>query len=344
MALRFFDSFDIYTSPSQRWTSTSAGPSISATYRRWGSGGGLNCGYGTGVNATVMKQLDAQPTWCVGMAFYVPGPNCTLLALADGGTPQLSLMLDDNGRLALRFGNAFNPPTLGTGTTVIAYNTWNYVELSATINNTTGSYEVRLNGVTEMSATGIDTQSTANASADRVYVGQVSGLFGMSGFITGAFDDVYICDGQGSAPWNTFLGDVRIQALMPTADGDLSQLTPSTGTAHYALVDEVPPNDDTDYVSSANAGDTDLFQLGDVAAVSGSILGLQVLAYARKDDAGTRTLAPVLKTGGVEHDGTAVGLGTSYTYLRQLWETNPGTGLPWTIADVNALQAGVKVG
>ena len=43
-------------------------------------------------------------------------------------------------------------------------------------------------------------------------------------------DDLYICDGTGSAPHNTFLGDCRVDTLLPTADGTAQQWTPSTGT------------------------------------------------------------------------------------------------------------------
>ena len=331
MSLRFTDSFDHYATANllQKWTSITTGSDGSVSIGAGGRfGSGMFLGAGFPYVGWATKILDAQATWYVGAAFSPFGR----IILYDGATAQLTLALDGTGRLAVYQGTT-SGTLLGTGTTILSPG-WHYVELGATINNTTGTCEVRLDGVTEWSGSALDTQASANASADRVT------LWGQNGV---AVDDLYICDGAGSAPRNTFLGDVRVQALMPSADGDLSQFVPSSGSTHYNLVDEVPPDDDTSYVSSATAGNVDLYQLGDVAAVSGSILGLQVLPYARKDDAGTRTLAPVVKTGGVEYDGSAVALGMSYTYLPEIWEQNPATSADWTIADVNALQAGVKV-
>jgi hypothetical protein len=38
-----------------------------------------------------------------------------------------------------------------------------------------------------------------------------------------------------------------------------------------------------------------------------------------------------------------VDLGSSYQYSFRNWGTNPGTVLPWTVADVNALEIGQTV-
>ena len=336
MTLRFTDSFDYYgTAQLPLFYDFMQG----AGYQASAIAGGRFAS-GLQLAGYVGKTLDYQTTWIVGAAFNNRAGR--LLTLGDDYAVQCGVAVDGLGRLYVfrgwsvditnADGTAFPIAILATGSTLIGTG-WHYIEFKATI-GATGSYEVRVDGLTYLSGSGVNTQQSANARANRVQIGLNS--LGIS------VDDVYICDGTGTAN-NNFLGDVRVQALMPSADGDLSQLTPSTGTTHYNLVDEVPPDGDTSYVSGATAGNVDLYQLGDVAAVSGSILGVAVYSFARKDDAGTRTIANVIKTGGVEYDGPAQALSMSYTYFTEHWETNPATGLPWTIADVNALQAGVKV-
>ena len=345
MTLRFCDSFSAYGADqlALRYDVLGSLFAIGGCYIGTGRFGG-----GLVVRSYAVRTFDYQATWTVGMAIkggQVDGYT-RLITLVDGTTVQCEVGLNSLGQLYVGRGwtSVYTDCTstpgyaplayLATKPTVFDTTGWHYIELSATI-GASGSYNVQVDGLSVLSASGVNTQASGTAGANRVQIGWNNGL---------SVDDLYICDGQGSAPWNGLLGDVRVQALLPAADGDLAQFVPSTGTSHFALVDEVPPNGDTDYVSSANAGDVDLYQMGDVAAVSGDVLGVQVLASARKDDAGTRTLTPVIKTGGVEHDGTAVALGTSYAYVSQIWEQNPETSAPWTITEANALQAGVKAG
>ncbi len=43
-------------------------------------------------------------------------------------------------------------------------------------------------------------------------------------------DDLTFCDSTGSAPYDGFLGNVRVQALLPAGAGASTQFTPSTGS------------------------------------------------------------------------------------------------------------------
>lgn len=340
MALRFIDSCAHYSDVLSKWTLASAMAVVSSP-AAWAGQTVMQGGVSV-FSAWIWarKHLDAQGTWTLGVRFRVnaPGVEFPLLGLADGSTEQVALVLNAANTLQVQRGST----VLATGTTAILANAWNYVELKCTIGPAAGAFAVHLNGVSEVSASGVNASASGSSVADGVEMGSAStsGSVQAGNYIY--FADFYACDGTGTVN-NDFLGDVRVQPLMPSADGDLSQLTPSSGATHYNLVDEVPPDGDASYVSSATAGNVDLYQLADLAAVSGNVYGVQVMAFARKDDAGTRTLAPVIKTGGVEYDGTTVGLGMTYAYLRDLWERNPQTAVPWTIADVNALQAGVKV-
>ena len=65
----------------------------------------------------------------------------------------------------------------------------------------------------------------------------------------------------------------------------------------------------------------------------------------RKTDAGTRSTADVIRIAGVDYVGAnRQPSASSYIYLHQMHETNPATGMPWTISDVNGGGAGGEYG
>ena len=340
MTLRFRDSFAHYATANlaSKWSNAGWQTTIQTTGGRWGGqcllvpAGGAFSSLGPSV------VLPPAATWYLGVALLLTGYEsqqyCQLLQVFDASSPQLAITTDPNGLLQVRRGSEVGT-VLWTDSVPFGLSAWHYLEFGFTV-GATGSFEVRVDGVTRSGVQSANTQATTNASASQFRLGAHMG-------VSQYCNDLYILDNAGTVN-NTFLGDVRVQALMPSADGDLSQLTPSSGTTHCNLVNEIPPDGDTSYVSSPTPGNVDLYQLADLAAVSGSVFDIAVYSFARKDDAGTRTVSDVIKTGGVEYDGAAQALGTSYTYLTEHWELNPATGVAWTIADVNALQAGVKVG
>ena len=85
------------------------------------------------------------------------------------------------------------------------------------------------------------------------------------------FDDVYLVD--TSAPNGDFLGDVRVAYLAPNGNGASSQFVGSdlNSVDNYLLVDEVPANDDTDYVQSDVLNNIDTYALADLPANAGVV-------------------------------------------------------------------------
>jgi len=199
--------------------------------------------------------------------------------------------------------------------------------------------KVRANGVDIITvAAGQDLKNTANATASQVSLGH----HGTSGGATPTYDDLYICDGTGGTN-NDFLGDCRVDTLYPTSDGNYSQFTPSTGSSHFALVDETTPNT-TDYNDGATVGDRDSYGMGNLAALtSQTVYGVQVNAAIVKDDAGAKSAATFVRSSATDGDGAGVALGTSQAYVSQVFETNPNGSVAWTETTVNAMEAGVKV-
>jgi hypothetical protein len=157
------------------------------------------------------------------------------------------------------------------------------------------------------------------------------------------FDDLYVCDGTGSAPANDFLGDCRVEAIFPSGNGNSSVLVGSDGnsTDNYLLVDEAAPNT-TDYVESSTVTDKDTYAYGNLAATTGTVFGVQPVPFAAKTDAGTRSIVSVARVSATEVDSAAKTLSTTYTYYPDVREAKPGGGA-WAIGDVNGAEFGVKI-
>ena len=288
------------------------------------------------------KDYDAQPTWIIGFAFTnnVISSASFICAFYDtvGANYQISLTLDGAGRIQLRRG-AGGGTILATGTKLLLPGIYNYIEVKLTIHDSTGSAEVRVNELTDITVSGVDTKNTSNASADRIYFHEISGTH------RGYYDDIYVCDGQGSAPFNDFLGDCRVQSLLPSGNGNSSQLVgqDADSTNNYQNVDDpTGPDDDTTYNESSTVGNKDTYVYGDLESGSGTVYAVKPNIRAKKDDAGARSIASVARLSGTEVDSSNASIGTSYGYYSDIRTTKPGGGT-WSIADVNNAEFGVKI-
>lgn len=334
MALLFMDGFDHYATAdiTKKW-STSVGPATisSAAGRR--SGGALAGSIGN--NAYVVKNITAGATFIMGAAFQFPGASSIandLFRLLDATTLQCGVRVNGDGTLLVHR----NGTTLATSTAALAFAAYNYIEWKVTIADSiaTNSCKVRLNGVDVLTlAAASDTKNTANASANQVSIG------GISGNATSVFvDDFYLCDASGSTN-NDFLGDCRVDTLLPNGDGNYTSLTPSTGVSHYLLVDETAPNT-TDYNESSTATNKDSYQMVNLGALaSQTIYGVQALGAVLKDDAGARSIKVGMRSSSTDSSSAAQALSTSQLYYSNIHETDPATATAWTESGVNAAEA-----
>jgi hypothetical protein len=220
-----------------------------------------------------------------------------------------------------------------------------YLELKVTLHDTTGSYEIRVNGETLVSQTSFDTknQSTTGATSFRFYALNTDTSNGST------ISDIYICDDSGSVN-NDFLGPIRVLSLHPDADGDDEDWTLSSGTDSYALVNETEPIDgDSDYIEDTVTTNRSLFTYDDVPSGMGdNIVGVQVVTNPRITDATTYDLINTIKSGGTLYPESAVTV-DDQTYngmghVLQLLESDPDTSTAWTASGLNGAQFGVEVG
>lgn len=341
MALIFMDGFDHYTTAATmayKWDSVATSyVTANNSGRRAGSHAVSN---GNGASGYMRKNFGANlATVTVGFALNVsalPTGSRAYAKLLDlAAAPQLSFLVGVSGLLIVTRGD-WDGTTLATSTAAIAPGTWNYIEIKATIADSGGTVEVKLNGASVISFTG-DTKATTNASATVLQLG---------GAVTSApicyYDDLYICDTSGSVN-TTFLGDVRVDTLYPTGAGNSTQFTPSTG-ANWENVDDSSPDGDSTYNSGDTAGYKDTFAFGDLSISSTTIHGLQTNICARKDDAGARTMTDVVRTASTDYTGgTTHSLADSYLNYRTVRELNPNTSAAWAVSEVNGAEFGYTV-
>lgn len=286
--------------------------------------------YGTAVR----KVLDAQPRWSMGCRVLFNGmDNRTFLSLLDSNTNQVYLRTNTDQQILAYNGAGV---LLGQSAYGVFYNTvWNYIEMDALISNVEGFIKVRLNSIPIIDVSNVDTQQTANASANTIEISRYGGGGGHAVYFT----DWYACDGTNGPNGVGFQGDCKIRRLYPVGNGLYSDWTPSTGQA-FECVDDVTINE-VDYISTTPGGNKHLFTV-EPGQIVGDVKGVAVETWMKKAYAGNSELRHMLRTNGTDFESSSFGFSTSLVSGVTTWGVNPATGVAWTIAEIDAIQFGVK--
>lgn len=323
--------------------------------------GGLVVASGSGRRGTKGAQL-----YSSGWGGYkvLPGNYTTVIAgigyirnAATGSTPHQILGFFDtaagisSAHIGVRLNEATgclsvvrgNGTILATDTLALAVGQFYYIELKVLFHASAGAYELRVAGVTRLSGSGVQTTNSANAYANAIMLGGNSSNYGSGAdSITCTFDDIYVCDTSGSVN-NDFLGDCRVDFVLPTSDGYYSDFTPSTGTDNYATVDESSPNT-ADYASSNVFNAKDSYGMQDLTSLlDPAVFGVQPVYLMNTNYEGSRHVAPLVRSGGVDSEGSASVPGTTSRYFSGIFELNPNGSVSWTQSSVNAAEFGVSI-
>lgn len=328
MALLFMDGFDAGDAAGKGWTGTTT----TAAVTRFNTGRSLLVGAS---NNTIRALPVATTSLIMGYAVCYNAQDYSPRSVnlqSDGATiNQLNFKWTNSTTFAVQR----NAVTIASATVPFTLNTWYYFEIALTVADVSGSCIVKLNGTTIINFTGDTRNGGATGAIDTLNFHHASSNTG------GYFDDLYICDTTGPSPYNTFLGEVRIYSLTPSAAGSSTQFTPSSG-ANYTTVDELPYSA-TDYVTSGTVGQRDMYVMSDLPATAGTVLAVQNNAIAKKTDAANIALKPALLSGATTYYGVTTNLGTIDSTLSDLRTVDPATGTAWTQPGVNSLEAGFEV-
>lgn len=291
--------------------------------------------------STLLKSVVASNRLFFGAGFFQSANVIDIGFYGDAGvTRHITIYRNGTtGLLEIRRGTSAGT-LLATGTTPIIPSVWNYIEVSCTVSDTIGEVHVRLNGspTDEVSYTG-DTKNAGTATTlDKVsvYMGGAGG--------TQKLSDLYILNDTGSAPNNTFLGDVVVRTLSPAGNGTYSQLLGSDADSvnNYLLVDEHPYSG-TDYTGSATTGQKDAYAMADLPAGVSTVYGVQLNGFMAKSDASFAQSRLLLRSGGTDYGGTTRILSTSFQGYYELYPQDPATSAQWTPANVNNIESGMEV-
>lgn len=230
---------------------------------------------------------------------------------------------------------------VATGTKVLAINSWYLIEWRVKIGDSPdGQIQVRVDGYDEVSYLNNDTKPGADTTIDRILISYITTAGGYC-----KSDDWGVNDINGAAD-NSWVGDGHIIALLPNASGDLTQWTPNTG-ADWAAVDDRPNNGDTDYVKSPTTGQQSCFNLAAAGLIGVTIQRVFTQFVSRKTNTSDAIkVRSLIKSGGVVYRDAAAQ--DQFTYYAGFtsdtpYTNDPATAIAWTVAGLDALQAGVEV-
>jgi len=246
------------------------------------------------------------------------------------GTSQIHLY--KNGSLA------------GTSSILFTINSWGHIVLDFKFDATNGWADLWVNGNLGYSF-GLGNNGAVGAEAA-----------GLGAIQTAPFARALNCD------WDNFYidnmaGEARGQAppiyyykaLLPNADGNYSNWVGSDGnrTNNYLLVDEVPPNEDTDYVFASGTAIKDSYGVGAYTPTVGTLISSIIpTAIARKTGSENVLLGLGTRLGGVDVISTGTSVpATSYSskFFFERQTTKPGGGV-WESADVDGVEIIVESG
>ncbi len=310
---------------------------VSAANGRHGSGA-----KGTAANSGLSRRVEAHQALILGAAFrfdslatHLGNTYRTISFYGDGGATQHLLINVHPTVFAMYRGGTRLPDIPHSMTT----GTWYYVEVKVVLSDTAGAIVFRVDGVEIGRFDGDTRNAGTNPTLDTVELWQYqTGTL----YTTWAADDIYIANGAGTVD-NDFLGDHRVDLVLPNGNGFYSQLLGSDGNNvdNYLLVDENPP-DTLDYVGSATDGNKDTYLFGDAPA-GRTISGVQTTQVSAKTDTGAKSMRQLARIGGVDYAGIADALKTAYHARVRTMGVSPATGADWTEAEFNGAEFGVEV-
>jgi len=334
MTILFVDGFDAYSAATEftrKWTSNTSG-TLSATAGRFG---GRCAQFPSNGGGNIQKTLSAAKTTVVtGFAVQWPGTMttfgpCAIVELRNSTTTIMTLAYDYTSQSY----KVYRGTTGGTLLQTVHaphHAVYNHIIWKVLRNASTGTIDLLINGTSVLAVTN---QNTGASDIDNVRYGFISGTSGVTG--TMSLDDVFITDSES-------LGDRRVYTIVPGSD-DSVQFTPSSGTNNSALVDELPTNNDTDYVESSTVGNKDRYNLTNLGITPLTVDCVAVNAINRKDDAGTKTVRAHIFSNATNSDGATTSPSTSYTNTQDIFALNPDGSVAWTGTSVDALKAGFEI-
>lgn len=337
MALLFIESFETYGNLinvdlqdelNKKWGSASGNSHKIIT----GRDGGKAIEFQSGESLYYIVTTD-KFDWIVGFAFQLESSGASneiIFRFAKhGGGTHFHLSINGTDLRAHLLGSV-TPDTIEAS--AFTTGVWYYIEVKVHIDDSTGSYDVKINEVSTLSNSSVDTDNGSSGTGVQV-------RWGSGTAITDIFlDDIYICDNTG-AQNNDFLGDSSVVAINPSSD--ITTEWGSTDTTHYTEIDDNPSDEDITYIETGSPSAVDLFGFENVTSLYGTIYGIQVCGESTRtgDAVDLRIVSGATTSDGTGMDNTVINDPDYVTYTR-IVELDPNTSSAWILSNLNAAQFG----
>ncbi len=219
---------------------------------------------------------------------------------------------------------------LATGTTALSLATWYRIDIKVGT-GASAPWEVRINGVSEISGTSSSIGSNNNA---RINLGKAVNRNGNT--VDYYFDDVVI-------ETSGYPVDSKIGRLDVTGAGQYLEWGAGAGDGDYRDVDDTPHDSQTTFLMSIVLNQrlsVDCETLAAAGITAGSILSVKPVILCRESAAGTASFQAGLRSASTDDYATAQDSpkGTTYISRGKIYETDPATSAAWTASGVDAAQ------
>lgn len=256
-----------------------------------------------------------------------------------GNSSYVGVILSDGKILKIQSSSTYfnyyiDSTLVGTGSHYITKNVWYNIKFRISIDDSSGVFHVKINGVDDLVFTGDTKPSTGTAITAVVFFCDGWNVYEQSDLTH--YDDFII--GTGGWP-----DDLRFLALKPNGSTLTNEFIPSTsGASNYTMVDDTPMSS-SDNVYTVISGAKDLYEIEDFISSAGIInynpRYVIQWALAKKDPANSQQFKFIQKYGDAEITSSAIEISTEdlpYYFLRLI---NP-SGTAWDDASLDNLQIG----
>lgn len=110
--------------------------------------------------------------------------------------------------------------------------------------------------------------------------------------------------------------------------------------SEWDCVDDVSVT--SDHVASSSNNIRETFNFTTSGLTSESINNVTLYYFAKRISSSKNNIQTLIRSGSVDYLGNSFILNNSYEYYSQTYTTNPATGSAWTVAEVDALETGMR--
>jgi len=242
--------------------------------------------------------------------------------------------VQSDGAIGVYTAAGLEPALLIATDPVITAAAFNHIEVKVVIDNVVGEIEIRVNGIVVLHETDLN---LGTSGCTQIVYGTPTGvdIIPSDQDLNWYIDDIVTWDDAGTENVD-FVGPMRVETIWPVADTIQADWLKVGAADGYDCINEVPPDGDTTYLVTENAGDISEFELGTLPPETVEIAGVYIPTMARIEDAGVGNIKTSLVSGADVSDGADVPLTTVYTYWGSVHEKDPATDAKWTKSGLEA--------